>query len=563
MLVMATVLLSACGNTAQTESVQNTTVSTEETATEINTEENTEAEIPSLKEIYKDDFLIGTIYAETSLTEQDVTLMNQQCNVITPENIMKPENMQPTEGTFNYANSDQMMKFAQDNNLIVVGHTLAWHQQSGDFLGQNVTREEAIEQLRSHITNIVGQYKGQILSWDVVNEAFADNMKLPEDGDWTKCLKDTPWLNSIGSDYLEMAFQFAREADPDVELYYNDYNLNNKDKIDAVCAMVKDFKERGIPIDGVGMQGHYSSGMKVGGVGYALEALKGLDVKVSITELDITGPENSDEAMTEEEAIKQAVTYAQLFKTFKEYSDIIERVTFWGTIDSQSWRSATHPCIFDSKYQPKEAFYAIADPAAYLESKGIKDEQVKLKEAKAMYGTPDISVSDDPAWDASEVYQINNQILAWEGATAEFKILWDEKNLYVHYDVTDEVLNKDSENAYEQDSIEAFVDQNNGKTDFYEDDDGQYRVNYEGTMTFDTAPIQEAKANTFEREGGYIVTIAIPWTLEVSEGSVIGFDAQVNDANDQGVRQSIAKFADLTDNTWSALDSIANLTLSK
>ena len=211
MLVMATVLLSACGNTAQTESVQNTTVSTEETATEINTEENTEAEIPSLKEIYKDDFLIGTIYAETSLTEQDVTLMNQQCNVITPENIMKPENMQPTEGTFNYANSDQMMKFAQDNNLIVVGHTLAWHQQSGDFLGQNVTREEAIEQLRSHITNIVGQYKGQILSWDVVNEAFADNMKLPEDGDWTKCLKDTPWLNSIGSDYVEMAFQFLRK----------------------------------------------------------------------------------------------------------------------------------------------------------------------------------------------------------------------------------------------------------------------------------------------------------------------------------------------------------------
>ena len=562
LLITGTVVLSACGNAVTTQATTATDEETVEATTENSTEEEV-VEIPSLKEIYKDDFLIGTIYAESSLAENDVALMNQQFNVITPENIMKPENMQPTEGTFNYANADQMMKFAQANNLIVVGHTLAWHQQSGDFLGQNVTREEAIEQLRNHITNVVGPYKGQILSWDVVNEAFADNMKLPEDGDWTKCLKDTPWLNSIGSDYVEMAFQFAREADPDVELYYNDYNLNNKDKIDAVCAMVKDFKERGIPIDGVGMQGHYSSGMKIGGVGYALESLKELGVKVSITELDVTGAESSDDAMTEEDAIKQAVTYAQLFKTFKEYSDSIERVTFWGTIDSQSWRSATHPCIFDSQYQPKQAFYAIADPDAYLEAQGITDEKIELKEAKAMYGTPDISVLDDPAWDASEVYQINNQILAWEGATAEFKVLWDETNLYVRYDVTDSVLNKDSENAYEQDSIEAFVDQNNGKTDFYEDDDGQYRVNYEGTMTFDTAPIQEAKANTFEREGGYIVTLAIPWTLEVSEGSVIGFDAQVNDANDQGVRQSIAKFADLTDNTWSALDSISNMTLTK
>lgn len=364
-------LLSACQNSKQTTT--KTTVAAEEKTEESTTEMEEEAVLPALKEVYKDDFLVGTIYAESSLSEQDVTIMKQQFNVITPENIMKPEGMQPTEGDFNYVNADKMMEFAAENELKVVGHTLAWHQQSGTFLGQNVTREEAILQLKDHINNVAGHYQGQILSWDVVNEAFADNVKLPEDGDWTKCLRETQWLNSIGTDYIEMAFQFAREADPEAELYYNDYNLNNKDKIDAVCAMIADFKQRDIPIDGVGMQGHYSAGMKTGGVSYALNALRPLEVKVSITELDVTGAEKSNDAMSEEDAVAQAITYAQLFKIFKENSDMIERVTFWGTIDSQSWRGEAHPCIFDSTYQPKQAFFAIADPDTYLKTQGISE----------------------------------------------------------------------------------------------------------------------------------------------------------------------------------------------
>ena len=167
-----------------------------------------------------------------------------------------------------------MLKFTEENNLKVVGHTLVWHQQSGRFLGQTSDREKAIEQLRNHITTVVSNYKGRIMVWDVVNEAVKDDWPLPPDGDWTKCLRETQWLRSIGPDYIEMAFRFAHEADPDAKLYYNDYNLNVNTKATVVNAMVKDLLEKGVPIHGIGMQGHYSTDVSISSVRTALRCFR-------------------------------------------------------------------------------------------------------------------------------------------------------------------------------------------------------------------------------------------------------------------------------------------------
>lgn len=326
-----------------------------------------ESSIFSLADAYSDYFLLGTIYTPKTLSDPEKSLVLGNFNCITPENIMKPEYMQPTEGNFNFTESNTMMQFAGENNLKVVGHTLVWHQQSGDWLGRNVTREEAIEQLRNHITSIVSRYRGKVLSWDVVNEAVDDGKSLPADGDWTKCLRETQWLSSIGPDYIALAFTFAHEADPDAKLYYNDYNLNDSKKAEVVCAMVRDLKSQGVPIDGIGMQGHYTTNVSVASVERSLKMFSELGVEVSISELDVAVNDAAGaKSLTREQEIRQAVTYAKLFKVFKKYSDLIKRVTFWGTVDSASWRSDRFPCLFNGDYTPKEAVYAVLDPEKYL-----------------------------------------------------------------------------------------------------------------------------------------------------------------------------------------------------
>ncbi len=324
-------------------------------------------DLPSLKKIYKDDFLVGGIYAETNLGDKDIGLLKTQFNVITPENILKPEGMQEVEGTFTFEATDKMMSFAKENNFNVVAHTLVWHSQIPDWMTSDEDKEVAIAQMKNHIMNVAGHYKGQFISWDVINEAIEDGYKLPNDGDWTKCLRKTKWYNSIGPEYLAMAFRFAKEADPDCKLYYNDYNLETPEKADVAYAMIKDLLSQGVPIDGVGIQAHYQTGTPASGLEYAIEKFSDLGIEISITELDVTYPRAVNGELSEEGEIEQALTYAKIFKVLKKYSDKIERVSFWGSIDSQSWRTEMCPCLFDANYQPKEAFYAVVDPEGYLE----------------------------------------------------------------------------------------------------------------------------------------------------------------------------------------------------
>lgn len=516
----------------------------------------------SLCDAYKDYFLIGTIYTDSSRIGKDNELTLKNFNAITPENIMKPENVQATEGKFTFDKTDTMMQFAHDNGLKVVGHTLVWHQQSGNWLGHG-DREQAIEQLRSHITNVVGKYKGQILSWDVVNEAIADELALPSDGDWTKCLRKTQWYNSIGPDYIKLAFQFAHEADPGAKLYYNDYNLDVKTKADVVYAMVKDLRSQGVPIDGIGEQGHYTTDTSAKSVQYALDKFKELGVEVSITELDVSVNNADPAGLTKEQETQQGVVYAQLMSLFRQYKDIIKRVTFWGYVDDKSWRKERFPCLFNKDFSPKQAAFAVLDPDKYLELH--KDALPKAPNiATAKYGKAKIDGEIDAVWADCPEAQVNIPIMAWEGAKGKARMLWDKSFLYVLFEVQDPVLNDSSPNAYEEDSIEVFLSQTNNKGASYGPEDGQYRVSYNGTESFGSTPSAKGfKSAAKIVDGGYIIELAIPLVVKPEDGMIMGFDLQINDSDAGGVRQSMTKFNDPTNNSYQSPEKWGLIKLAK
>lgn len=507
----------------------------------------------SLKELYKDYFMIGTIYTETIDSGADNDLIKKHFNIMTPENLMKPEYMQRPQGTFNYNNSDHMMSIAERDGLKVVGHTLAWHSQSGDFLGitnkegNPVTRDEAIAQLKDHIYNVAGRYTGQIHSWDVLNEAINDNAVLPENGDWTQCLRDTQWLRSIGPDYVAMAFRFAHEADPEALLYYNDYGLDSSIKSTIVAAMVADLRSQGVPIHGIGMQGHYNTGTSLEHVRESLERFSQIEgIVISVTELDVGVP-NTDGMLSAQNEKKQGLFYAKLFNIYKEYADLIERVTFWGYRDDTSWRKENCPLLFNADLSPKEAFFALIDPDAYIAA-SEEEELISVRRVSANQGTPEIDGKKDAVWLKSSIpHNINTPLYAWQGATGTVRLLWDEKYLYAMFEIKDSVLNAEAANKTEQDSIELYLDENNMKTDYYTKAAGHYRVNYKGELSFGTVPTEKGvTAVAVETSNGYIIEMAIPLMYTPSAGKVLGFDAQINDCNNIGGLQSIMKFNDPT-----------------
>src|SRR4051794_1078711 len=179
----------------------------------------------SLAAAYKDDFLVGvaTDFNDMHpLTPQELSIITTQFNVITPENSMKPASVHPAEDRWTWEGADRLVEFCQSNGIAIIGHTLCWHGQTGRWFfegenGQPVTREKAIERLRQHISTEVGRYKGKVKGWDVVNEAISD--RGPAD---TENLRSNDWFRAIGRDYINLAFKFAHEADPNAELYYND-----------------------------------------------------------------------------------------------------------------------------------------------------------------------------------------------------------------------------------------------------------------------------------------------------------------------------------------------------
>jgi endo-1,4-beta-xylanase len=335
---------------------------------------------PVLKEALKDKFLIGTALNVDQIWERDSLadkVIKQQFAAIVPENCMKSMYIQPKEGEFYFEDADKFVGFGKKNNMFVTGHTLIWHSQAPDWFftddkGKDVSKEVLTERMKNHITTVVSRYKGRIKGWDVVNEAILD------DGSW----RDSKFYRIIGEEFIPLAFRFAHEADPDAELYYNDYNEWHAGKRDAIVKMVKTFKEQGIRIDGVGMQGHI-------GMDYpsleeyktAIEAYAGAGVKVMITELDQSalpsprqnvGANVADTATFRKEmnpytgSLPDSVATAwtkrmgDFFRLFIDNSDKIKRVTLWGVTDETSWKNnfpmpgrTDYPLLFDREYNAK------------------------------------------------------------------------------------------------------------------------------------------------------------------------------------------------------------------
>ena len=341
----------------------------------------------SLKAAYQDHFLIGTAIGNNQIMQPNPAvsqLIAQQFNAVTPENDMKWERIHPLPDKFDFTAADKLVELAQKNNMFITGHTLMWHSQAPDWVfeneqGQFVDRETLLKRLKNHIETVVGRYKGRIQSWDVVNEA------LNEDGS----LRNSKWRQIIGDDLIEKAFEYAHAADPDAELYYNDYNLYAPQKRAGAVRIVRQLKAKGLRIDGVGMQGHYSLGypdlkeVEDSIIAYAAEG-----VKVMITELDVSVlpfPEGAEagadinqnlalqekfdpyrNGLTPEASDKLTQTYADLFTIFLRHKQDITRVTLWGTDDSMTWRNnwpmngrTDYPLLFDRKLQAKPAYDAL------------------------------------------------------------------------------------------------------------------------------------------------------------------------------------------------------------
>jgi len=310
-------------------------------------------------------------------------LLKKHFNIITLEDEMKPENLAPAikGGPYTWSAADSMVDLMLKNRMQIHGHVLLWHSQTRAWMKFG-TPEEVTENMRNHINTVLDHFRGRVVSWEVVNEAIMDGITDPSD--WKNCLRiESGWYRALGPDYIEIAFRIAREADPDITLYYNDYGLNERMKATAVRNMIKDINDRYRAegntrnlIEGVGMQGHYGLWLNIEDVRATLEMFKELGVEISITELDIETHatdsrqwgRNRNSVMSEEQALEQGRMYAELFLLFREYRDYIKRVTFWGLDDKNNWKSIGNPCLFDGDLNPKPAFYAVSNPVRFLRS---------------------------------------------------------------------------------------------------------------------------------------------------------------------------------------------------
>ncbi|RUS45720.1 endo-1,4-beta-xylanase [Cohnella sp. AR92] len=531
-------------------------------------------DLTPIKTAYQDDFLIGNAISAEDLEGVRLDLLKMHHNVATAGNAMKPDALQPTKGNFTFAAADALVDKVRSEGMQMHGHVLVWHQQSPAWLNTDTTsgaplgRDEALVNLRTHIRTVMEHFGSKVISWDVVNEAMNDTPANP--ADWQGSLRQTPWYKAIGPDYVEQAFLAAREVlddhpDWDIKLYYNDYNEDNQSKAQAIAGMVQALNAKyaqshpgRLLIDGIGMQGHYNVNTNPENVKLSLERFISLGVEVSVSELDIQAGSNYQ--LSEKQAAAQAYLYAQLMALFHSHADKIARVTFWGMDDGTSWRASSNPLLFDKNLQAKPAYYGVIDPEKYMAEHPPQSTQANQGTAK--YGTPVIDGTIDAIWSEAPELPVNRYQMAWQGATGTAKVLWDEHYLYVLTQVSDTQLNKASANPWEQDSVEIFLDPDNAKTSFYQEGDGQYRINFENETSFNPPAIAEGFVSATKTSGtNYVVEAKIPIeAVAPANGKELGFDVQINDAKD-GVRQSVAAWNDTTGSGYMDTSVFGVLTL--
>lgn len=353
--------------------------------------------VNTVKDHFKDDFLIGAAIPVRHVNGNDPkadSIVSLHFNSIVAENCMKSEEIHPEEGRFHWEDADKFVKYGEDRNMAIIGHALIWHSQLAKWIpvdadGNQASPEVLKQRMRDHIYAVVGRYKGKIKGWDVVNEAIEDN------GSYRK----SPFYNILGEEYIPLAFQYAHEADPDAELYINDYSMFLPGKREAYVKIVNDLKKRGLRIDGIGMQSHIGLDYpKLDEYEKSIEAFASTGCNVMITELDMSAlptvqmgadvgsifrmkPEDRREAMKKfnvypdglpEEVSKEwNDRFAEIWALYKKHADKISRITWWGTHDGMSWKNGfpipgrtDYPLLFDRNYEMKPFMKEIICPPA-------------------------------------------------------------------------------------------------------------------------------------------------------------------------------------------------------
>ncbi len=344
------------------------------------------AEPPALKSLTRPGFRIGVALNRAQSDGRDpaaLAIASRHFDSISPENLLKWEAVHPEPDRYDFGPADRYVELGRSQGMFVVGHVLLWHQQTPAWVfagegGKKANRETLLARLRSHVATVVGRYRGRIGGWDVVNEA------LDEDG----TLRPTPWLEAIGEDYLAKAFEFAHEADPAAELYYNDYNLWKPAKRDAAVRLVQVLKAKGLRVDGIGEQGHWGlDDPPLAAIDTALAAIHASGARPLVTELDMDvlprDPDMWGADLAKKARIRAATNvypnglppavqeqlarrYADVFTLFLKHD--VGRVTFWGVTDATTWLDdfpipgrVNYPLLWDRGGREKPAFEAVAE----------------------------------------------------------------------------------------------------------------------------------------------------------------------------------------------------------
>lgn len=361
-------------------------------ALETSASRETDKDLPELRKAYEKYFLVGVALNSRMVSDPGSKageLAGKQFSCLTAENDMKWQSIHPEPERFQFQSADAYFDYAKKNKMAVVGHTLVWHSQTPGWVfegegGKPATREQLLKRMHDHIHGVVGRYKGKAKGWDVVNEALSDG--------GPDILRDSPWRRIIGDDFLDYAFRYANEADPKAELYYNDYGLENERKRANAVKLLKGMLERKVPITGVGTQSHFQlNHPSTDEIEKTIKDFSALGLKVMITELDvdvlpargaagnadINRREQGDSTtnpytagLPDDMQEKLAKRYADIFGVYLRNRKSINRVTFWGLDDGQSWLNGfpirgrtNHALLFDRDLKPKPAFFAVLKEA--------------------------------------------------------------------------------------------------------------------------------------------------------------------------------------------------------
>lgn len=529
--------------------------------------------IKPLKEVFKDYFKVGCSVEPWDL-DQYSELLDTQFDVITTENQFKGHIFQQGADQWYFTGADTIVNWAQEHGKQARGHALWYHgnMYNGffkDSKGAQVDKEEALKRMEKHVKTKVSRYKGKMQYYDVLNEIFD-----PGSGTLKGYMEEA---QICGQDYIPYVFKWAKEVDPDAILLYNDNGHLIPAQRNGIISQIKKWLDEGVPIDAIGLQWHESVFSSEEDMRDLFEKLRDLGLPVIVTEMDITAYRSYDYTTSykweDREKVRDAVAraYATTFDVFREYSDIIDTVSFWCPTDNRSSETRgnryNYPLLFDMNGEPSLNYWAVIDEEKTMPR--MTEDVWKWKELEKNYpdgyepmisavykGTPIIDGEIDDVWDIAEEFPVKKFCVGKSGATGTVKVLWDDDSLYVLGKVTDETPDISADDAWNRDNMEIFVSQSNMHVNWLGGGDVQYRIDPTGLKQSFT------EAVCVPTEDGYLYEAKMDMNVvKPQPGTIYSFEAGFADACD-GVVNSISKWCDVTNMSYQKTDLWGDIVIS-